>query len=90
VLNRSILTLTPQEIETAMGSRLTAEDEDDVERELAALEAEMTGAALPVVPTDALPEPATPAEPAAAAAGAFYFDPQKNKRERDTTAILSM
>lgn len=41
-----------------LGSRMTTQDEDEVEEELAALEAETTGAKqeLPTVPNQRLPE----------------------------------
>jgi len=38
-----------------LGGRISNQDEDEVEDELAALEAEMTGVPLPDVPTQALP-----------------------------------
>ncbi|KAI9896201.1 hypothetical protein N3K66_008373 [Trichothecium roseum] len=47
-----------QEVSDMLGSRMTTQDEDEVEEELAALEAETTGAKqeLPTVPNQRLPE----------------------------------
>lgn len=47
-----------------LGGRMTAQDEDEVEDELAALEAEMGGAKMPAVPDTELPERERPAQAA--------------------------
>lgn len=54
----------PQEISEMLGTRITAQDEEEVEDELAALEAEMSGVnqKLPTVPNAKLPVSERPAE----------------------------
>jgi len=44
-----------QEVSDMLGGRISNQDEDEVEDELAALEAEVTGVPLPEVPTTELP-----------------------------------
>ncbi|PTB70063.1 hypothetical protein BBK36DRAFT_47634, partial [Trichoderma citrinoviride] len=57
-----------EEISEMLGTRITAQDEEEVEDELAALEAEMSGVdqQLPTVPNAQLPASARPAEAEAA------------------------
>lgn len=59
----SMLTLRVQEISEMLGTRITAQDEEEVEDELAALEAEMSGVnqKLPTVPNAQLPVSERPA-----------------------------
>ncbi|EKD12856.1 uncharacterized protein L3040_007010 [Drepanopeziza brunnea f. sp. 'multigermtubi'] len=45
-----------QEVSDMLGGRISNQDEDEVEDELAALEAEVTGVPLPEVPTTDLPQ----------------------------------
>lgn len=60
----SLLTLRLQEISEMLGTRITAQDEEEVEDELAALEAEMSGVnqKLPTAPNAQLPVSERPVE----------------------------
>ncbi|GEM08771.1 SNF7 family protein, charged multivesicular body protein 6 [Rhodotorula toruloides] len=50
-----------QEVSELLSSRMSAQDEEDVQAELAALQAEQSGTKLPEAPTHALPEVERPA-----------------------------
>ncbi|BGO92693.1 hypothetical protein NBRC10512_000746 [Rhodotorula toruloides] len=50
-----------EEVSALLSSRMSAQDEEDVQAELAALQAEQTGTKLPEAPTHALPEVERPA-----------------------------
>ncbi|KAK5012198.1 Vacuolar protein sorting-associated protein 20, partial [Cryomyces antarcticus] len=55
-LNLRLMCVEPQEISDMLGGRISNQDEDEVEDELDALEAEVAGTKLPDAPTQALPE----------------------------------
>lgn len=49
--------LSTQEIESVLGSQLSQEDEEDIERQLDELTAEMVGGTLPELPAEPVPRP---------------------------------
>ncbi|GJN90256.1 hypothetical protein Rhopal_003257-T1 [Rhodotorula paludigena] len=76
-----------EEVSALLSSRISAEDEEDVLAELAALQAEQTGTKLPEAPSHALPEVERPTPVAAEEEeGEVAPEPARPQRERQALA----